>query len=282
MSRHTAARLGTTFALAAVTSFAMAVAVSYVAARAQGYRLLSVLSGSMTPHLRVGDLIVDEPARARDLRAGQVVTFRDPDGGTRLITHRVRSAVENDGRIEVVTKGDRNNAVEKWQLPADGQVGRVVARVPFAGRLVAGLSGRAGRLGLLIVILCWAAYEVRDRRGAESRPDPTVPDEPSAEADQVAADATDDVPDDVPDDVADAPTEPVRVHRRASAAGVIVVCRQPIRLGRAYAGRTLSLLVDDHTVTVEVDGDLLVVRRTTTLPVRNVNASRPRRVMVTS
>jgi signal peptidase I len=267
MTSRALARMAAPFALAAVSAFALALGGVLVVARLQGYSWLTVLSGSMTPQLGVGDLIVDKPTRAGDVRAGQIVTFADPDagsrpGGQRLITHRVRSAVENDGVIEFVTKGDRNNAVEKWRLPADGTVGRVVARVPYAGRVVGGLSGRFGRLGLLTAILCWAAYEFWWRRDPDRLPDPTVPDEP--------------------EEVGAAPTEPVRVQRRASAAGVIVVCRQPIRLGRAYAGRTLSMLVDDATVSVEVDGDVLVVRRTTTLPVRNVNASRPRRVMVTS
>ena len=43
------------------------------------------------------------------------------------------------------------------------------------------------------------------------------------------------------------PSEPVRVPRRASATGVIVVCGQKIALGRAHAGQTVSIAVSDTT-----------------------------------
>jgi hypothetical protein len=42
----------------------------------------------------------------------------------------------------------------------------------------------------------------------------------------------------------EAAAKPVRVQRRASATGVIVVCGQKIALGRACAGQTISIAVD--------------------------------------
>ncbi len=37
------------------------------------------------------------------------------------------------------------------------------------------------------------------------------------------------------------PMEPVRVQRRASATGVIVVCGQKVALGRSHAGQTVAI-----------------------------------------
>ncbi len=72
------------------------------------------------------------------------------------------------------------------------------------------------------------------------------------------------------------PSEPVRVQRRASATGVIVVCGQKIALGRAHAGQTLAVAVSDTTLAIELDdAETRVVRRTTTTPVRNIKADRP-------
>jgi len=72
------------------------------------------------------------------------------------------------------------------------------------------------------------------------------------------------------------PTEPVRVQRRASATGVIVVCGQKIALGRAHAGQTLTVAVSETTLAIELDdAETRVVRRTTTKPVRNIKADRP-------
>jgi hypothetical protein len=72
------------------------------------------------------------------------------------------------------------------------------------------------------------------------------------------------------------PSEPVRVQRRASATGIIMICGQKIALGRACAGQTLTIAVSDTTLAIELDdAETRVVRRTTTTPVRNIKADRP-------
>ncbi|MFD7767621.1 IS481 family transposase [Streptomyces sp. NPDC059787] len=73
-------------------------------------------------------------------------------------------------------------------------------------------------------------------------------------------------------------TEPVRVQRRVSAVGTVMVCRQVVSLGRPYAGQTVTVHVSDTTITVELDGQVRVIRRTTDVPVRNVKANRPHKV----
>ena len=72
-------------------------------------------------------------------------------------------------------------------------------------------------------------------------------------------------------------TEPIRVQRRASDTGVIVVCGQKVALGRIHQHQTVVVHVSDTTLAIELDdGETRVVRRTTTLPVRNIKADRPR------
>jgi hypothetical protein len=69
------------------------------------------------------------------------------------------------------------------------------------------------------------------------------------------------------------------VPRRASATGVIVVCGQKIALGRAHAGQAIAVAVPGTTLAIELDdAETRVVRRTTTKPVRNIKAGRPRPV----
>ena len=72
-------------------------------------------------------------------------------------------------------------------------------------------------------------------------------------------------------------TEPIRVQRRASNTGLIVVAGQQVALGRGFVGRTVTVLVSETTLAVEQDdGDVRVFRRTTTQPVRSIKAQRPR------
>jgi transposase InsO family protein len=71
--------------------------------------------------------------------------------------------------------------------------------------------------------------------------------------------------------------EPVRVQRRASATGLIMVCGQKAALGRSHAGQTVTVHVSDTTLAIELgDGDVRVIRRTTTQPVRSIKGQRPR------
>jgi hypothetical protein len=72
-------------------------------------------------------------------------------------------------------------------------------------------------------------------------------------------------------------TEPIRVQRRVSNTGVIMVAGQKIALGRLHQHRTLTVIVSDTTLAIELgDGDVKVVRRTTSKPVRSIKGQRPR------
>ena len=74
-------------------------------------------------------------------------------------------------------------------------------------------------------------------------------------------------------------TEPITIQRRASNTGVVMVCGQKVALGRAHRYRTVTIHVSKTTLAIELDdGETRVVRRTTTQPVRNIKADRPRTV----
>jgi signal peptidase I len=100
---------------------------------AVGMRPFVVLSGSMEPILHVGDVTLNKPISPAEARVGDVVTFTAASG--RITTHRLRAVRRSsDGRFAFTTKGDANNAVERWTLPADGRLSHTVYRVPAVGR----------------------------------------------------------------------------------------------------------------------------------------------------
>jgi hypothetical protein len=71
-------------------------------------------------------------------------------------------------------------------------------------------------------------------------------------------------------------TKPVVVQRRASDTGCICVCRQIVALGRHNAHRTVTVHVSESVLAIELgDEGTRTIRRTTSLPVRNVKADRP-------
>lgn len=145
------------FAAGVAAGLACGLLVAVLAPLPLGGRTFTVMSGSMEPTLHTGDAIVDTRTRATDLRVGDVVTFKDPSRSGRLVTHRVRSVEVRGGRVRVVTKGDANNTVERWSVPASGHVGRVRYRIWRLGYALAPLHTRIGLLALVAlpaVALC--------------------------------------------------------------------------------------------------------------------------------
>ena len=131
MPRAAADRL-LTVALAALAL----VAVAVLALAACGLRPHVEMSDSMNPVLAAGDVLWLQETKASDARTGDVVAFRDPDGG-RVLVHRVqRVRRAPGGRLEFVTRGDANTGSERWAIPAGGSVGRYTGlRLPALGRL---------------------------------------------------------------------------------------------------------------------------------------------------
>lgn len=93
-----------------------------------GWKPVVVTSGSMTPRIQPGDVVVAAPVHHR-VGPGTVVVFRPP-GGAGLVTHRVVS-VHEDGSY--LTKGDANGQADSTPVPADAVVGVGRVLVPKVG-----------------------------------------------------------------------------------------------------------------------------------------------------
>jgi len=74
-------------------------------------------------------------------------------------------------------------------------------------------------------------------------------------------------------------SEPIRIQRRVSDTGIIMVAGQNIALGRTHRGQEVQIHVSETTLTIHLPGhDVRVIQRTTTQPIRNIKANRPRPV----
>jgi signal peptidase I len=141
-------RVFTTWAIAA---FVLALLCSAALPRALGGTSMVVRSGSMTPAIRTGDVVVVRPVSPTEVAVGDIVTFRDPADDDRLLVHRVRAISQAGSQVEVTTQGDANSTQEQWKVAADGTVGEVAYRVPSLGFAINWINSPAGRVGLLIV-----------------------------------------------------------------------------------------------------------------------------------
>jgi signal peptidase len=131
------ARTAATTAVAALGGLLLWTLLPLVA----GWDASVVMSGSMSPALRPGDVVLTRDVGPTPVRAGFVVLFQDaaqPRQGT--VLHRVVS-VADDGAL--VTQGDANPTPDATAVHPDHVLGMARLRVPWVGTLV--LQQRTGR-----------------------------------------------------------------------------------------------------------------------------------------
>jgi signal peptidase len=171
-------RLAVVLATWTVLGFATGLLAAAVLPTALGYRSLTVLSGSMEPALSAGDLVLVRRISPLDARVGDIVSFRDPEDPSRLVTHRVRT-IEVDGRqVRFETKGDSNTTIETWGIDAGGTIGRVEFDLPLAGYALSWLASPLAKMALVVIpALMLGSLEIARiwwRRPEEARSDDEV------------------------------------------------------------------------------------------------------------
>ncbi len=140
--------------LLAIFSFLSPAGSTHIA----GHQVFSMLSGSMTPVIPTGDLVISKdvtPQQARDLKVGQIISFHDSPGSPTIVTHRI-VGIERDGsQVLYVTKGDANNAADEFPRPSTSVVGEVAGIIPRGGYILQALH-RPMVVGLfLATVVLW-------------------------------------------------------------------------------------------------------------------------------
>ena len=127
---------------------------------------LIVLTDSMYPDIKSGDLIICNTAEAEDVKVNDVISFFDPAGnGTSIVTHRVIEIVEEDGKILFRTRGDNNNTEDKELVPAENLVGVYKMRIAGAGHIAMFMQSTAGLIVCVVLpIILLVGYDLIRRR----------------------------------------------------------------------------------------------------------------------
>lgn len=111
-----------------------------------------VLTDSMYPQIKSGDLIICNTTEAERIIEGDVISFFDPMGsGTAVVTHRVLEVIDEDGELSFRTKGDNNNAEDQVLVPADNLVGIYRSRIPALGNVAMFMQTTPG---LIVCVVC--------------------------------------------------------------------------------------------------------------------------------
>ena len=118
-----------------------------------GYRFYNVLTPSMRPLFRPGDMIFVKLTDPSQVRVGDVVTFRPSSKSTAFLTHRVAELLpaQEMKPARMVTKGDANNAADP-PVALSAVIGVHVFTIPFVGWIA-----EMARSSLPLVCVCFGA-----------------------------------------------------------------------------------------------------------------------------
>ena len=122
-----------------------------------GYSVLEVVSGSMEPTIKVGDLIIIDTS-AKEFEVDDIVTFYDVNGS--FVTHRIISIDKNI----MVTQGDNNNTKDE---PSDMKniVGKFVYKMPFVGSLLSSFKSPVFLTVILLIGILFCYLISTDENG---------------------------------------------------------------------------------------------------------------------
>ncbi len=127
--------------------------------RIMGYQTFNVISGSMTPEIPVGSLILVEDIECRDLKQGDIIAFYSDEI---VVAHRVVENNSFEGKIS--TKGDANPTEDFKIVEYDDVIGIVSHHYPFVGTIGAYLSSVSGKLLIVeLLVIAVLLHVVADK-----------------------------------------------------------------------------------------------------------------------
>lgn len=158
-----------------------------VGPRVFGYQTSTMLTGSMSPLINPGDVVVSVPTPVTDLKVGDIVTYHIPVEDQRIETHRITDVTHAGASTTIQTKGDANNGADPWTATmAEDHAFTTVAVIPHLGDAIRALRspvvgkvllyGAPAVLVLLLLTSIWSK--------------PKEPTEPTASAHGTAIPAT--------------------------------------------------------------------------------------------
>ncbi len=162
-----------------VTGSVLALGAVLAGSATHTFRLAPVLSGSMTPTIPKGSLVMAEPIATKQLQVGDVLLFQAPVQGHPLVMHRIFSISDVKGTRVYRTKGDANAAPDVWSLAIkQAESWRVAHALPHLGALMGWLSYPYARVAVLVIgvvlLLVWGLRAIWSAPAVAEPPEPPV------------------------------------------------------------------------------------------------------------
>ncbi|MCD6528572.1 signal peptidase I [bacterium] len=113
------------------------------------FKVMTVLSGSMEPAIKMGSIVVVKPVN--NYKIGDIITFGPYNKRKPPTTHRIYDIEVVEGKPVYITKGDANNAPDTREVLKRDIIGKVLFDVPYLGYAVETARKPIGFVLLIII-----------------------------------------------------------------------------------------------------------------------------------
>ncbi len=115
------------------------------------YKIFLVQSGSMSPALKTGDMVIVKPVSK--YQSNDIITFNSHQNFT--VTHRIIK--ETDGSF--ITKGDANSVTDQNPIKTSDVLGKVFFTIPKIGYFIMFVKSLPGLIILIIIPSSLIVYQ---------------------------------------------------------------------------------------------------------------------------
>ena len=120
-----------------------------------GYKVFNVISGSMEPNLKIGDIVIAKKVEKENIKKENIITFRQENG---VVTHRVVDIIRENEHVYYQTKGDNNNANDEQLVAYKDVEGIYVFKISKVGLLINNIKNTTSMI--IIVLIMYFIYKI--------------------------------------------------------------------------------------------------------------------------
>ena len=128
-----------------------------------GYKILQVMSGSMSGEFETGDtILIKEIKEESDLKIGDVITYRIAKNT--LVTHRIVNITKIGENLNYTLKGDANNVEDSEKILFSSIEGIYVKKLVLIGKIISFMQKPYGMVIIFVVPILLILYIINAER----------------------------------------------------------------------------------------------------------------------